>query len=71
MSDTFPLLQKEGKLFYAVSHSSPKLKLTAMPFRGKAAMLHYIDLAKEAARGQFSQEMIILRKGIMIWRVMS
>jgi hypothetical protein len=31
MSDTFPLLQKEGKLFYAVSHSSPKLRLTAMP----------------------------------------
>jgi hypothetical protein len=29
-----PLLQKEGKLFYAVSHSSPKLRLTAMPFRG-------------------------------------
>jgi hypothetical protein len=24
-----PLLQKEGKLFYAVSHSYPKLRLTA------------------------------------------
>jgi hypothetical protein len=26
MPDTFPLLQNEGKLFYAVSHSSPELK---------------------------------------------
>jgi hypothetical protein len=26
--DTFPLLQKEGKLYYAVSHSFPRLKLT-------------------------------------------
>jgi hypothetical protein len=30
----FPLLQKEGELFYAVSHSSPKLKLTAKPLGG-------------------------------------
>ena len=28
MSDTFPLLLKEGKLYYIVSHSFPKLKLT-------------------------------------------
>jgi hypothetical protein len=26
-----PLLQKEGKLFYEISHSSPKLRLTAVP----------------------------------------
>jgi hypothetical protein len=30
MPDTFPLLQKEGKLLYTVSHSSPEFKLTAM-----------------------------------------
>ena len=29
--DIFPLLLKEGKLIYAVLHSSPKLRLTAMP----------------------------------------
>jgi hypothetical protein len=34
MPDTFPLLLKEGKLFYAVSHSSPKLKFTAMGQKG-------------------------------------
>jgi hypothetical protein len=34
MSYTFPLLQKEGKLFDAVSHPSPKLKLTDGGFRG-------------------------------------
>jgi|GEM_PF-5343435 len=35
MFDTFPLLQKEGKLFYAISHSSPKLRLAAWGEGGK------------------------------------
>jgi hypothetical protein len=30
MPDTFPLLLKEGKLYFPVSHSSQKLSLTAM-----------------------------------------
>jgi len=34
MLDTFPILLKEGKPFYSVSHSSLMLKLTAMPKRG-------------------------------------
>jgi hypothetical protein len=38
MSDTFPLLLKEGKLYYAVSHSSPKLRLTAMPQGGRKSL---------------------------------
>ena len=38
MSYTFPLLQKEGKLFYAVSHSSPKLKFTPMPLGGQGGV---------------------------------
>jgi hypothetical protein len=41
MPDTFPLLLKEGKLFYTVSHSSPELKLTAMPPEGGEIRLSY------------------------------
>jgi hypothetical protein len=33
MPDTFPLLQKEGKHFYPVSHSSPMLKVTLAPLQ--------------------------------------
>jgi hypothetical protein len=33
MPDTFPILQKEGKLCYSVSHSSPELKLTVIGLR--------------------------------------
>ena len=29
------LVQKEGRLIYAVSHPSPKLKLTAMGVKGR------------------------------------
>jgi hypothetical protein len=37
MSDTFPLLLKEGKLFYAVI-SSPKLRLTTFGDGGEMIM---------------------------------
>ena len=37
-----PLLQKEGKLFYALSNSSPMLKLTRMPLTG---LIKYIVIS--------------------------
>jgi len=39
VSDTFPLLLKEGKVIYYVSHLSPKLRLTA--FALLAGKKHY------------------------------
>jgi hypothetical protein len=33
MTDTFPILLKEGKFFNALSHSAPKLRMTAIGLR--------------------------------------
>jgi hypothetical protein len=45
MSDTFPLLQKEGKLFDTVSYSSPNLKFRRKPLGGQGGK------AKEVIKG--------------------
>jgi len=45
MPDTFPLLQKEGKLFYVFSHSSLKLRLTTMPRGVKESSLKGIKIS--------------------------
>jgi len=60
MPDTFPLLLKEGKLFYTVYHPSPKLWLTAITQWEGENLLSYLYFrplrgrCREAAVGVLS-----------------